>query len=334
VVVAVPLRVEMTILERVRRKAGGKAVEGFFRGVAGLAKVHPQARPARHGVEVLRDIPYLPSGSPDHLLDVYRPTSAGKKLPALLYIHGGGFHILSKDTHWVMGIALARARFVVFTINYRLAPQSRFPAAIDDVCEAYRWVVEHAHEYGADASQLVVAGESAGANLTTAVTVAACFERSERYARRVFETGIVPKAVMPACGILQVSDAQRFARRRPDMPKFVGDRIEEVMVAYLGNRDTVPGSRPELDFADPLLVFERREEPARPIPPFFVPCGTADPLLDDSRRLASALRSMNVTVDEKYYPGEVHAFHAFVFRAQARKCWNDSYAFLDRHVPR
>ncbi len=324
----------MSILERVRKRAGGKVVEGFFRGMAGLGQMHPRARPARHGVEVLRDIPYLADGKPEHLLDVYRPTTTKEKLPALLYVHGGGFHILSKDTHWVMGIALARARFVVFSINYRLAPANRFPAAIEDVCDAYRWVAEHGHEYGADVSQLVVAGESAGANLATAVTVAACFERSEPWAQRVFDTGVVPKAVMPACGILQVSDAQRFARRRPDMPKFVGDRIEEVMVAYLGSRDTVPGSRPELDFCDPLLVFERREKPARTIPPFFVPCGTADPLLDDSRRLASALRVMNVVVDEKYYPGEVHAFHAFVFRAQARKCWNDTYAFLDQHVPR
>src|SRR6185436_19621791 len=167
----------MSILQRVSRRAGGKVVEGFFRGMAGLGQLHPRARPARHGVEVIRDVPYLPSGKSDHLLDVYRPVGerGEQKLRALLYIHGGGFHILSKDTHWVMGIALARARFVVFSVNYRLAPTHRFPAAVEDCCEAYRWVVEHAAEYGADASQLVVAGESAGGNLTAAMTVAACY---------------------------------------------------------------------------------------------------------------------------------------------------------------
>jgi acetyl esterase len=326
----------MGIVERVSRRAGGKVVEGFFRGMAGLGQLHPRARPAKHGVELIRDVPYQATGSGDHLLDVYRPIGASPDapLPALLYIHGGGFHILSKDTHWVMGIALARARFVVFSVNYRLAPTHRFPAAVEDVCEAYRWVTEHGAEYGADVSQLVVAGESAGGNLAAAVTLAACFEREEPWARRVFETGVVPKAVMPACAILQVTDTQRFQRRRPDMPRFVAERIEDVMLAYLGSRDIVPGSRAELDFCDPLLVFERQDAPARPIPPFFVPCGTADPLLDDSRRLASALRAMSVVVDEKYYPGEVHAFHAFVFRPQAKKCWNDTYAFLDTHVPR
>jgi acetyl esterase len=325
----------MGILERVSRRAGGRIAEGFFRGMSGLGQLHPRARPARHGVEVIRDVAYLPSGSREHHLDVYRPVAQrGARLPALLYIHGGGFHILSKDTHWVMGIALARARFVVFSINYRLAPQHRFPAAIEDVCDAYAWVVRNAHEYGGDASRLVVAGESAGGNLTAAVTIAACYRREERYAKRVFDTGVVPRAAMPACALFQVTDTQRFKRRRPDMLKFVADRVEEVSAIYLGSMDVVPGSRRELDLCDPVLAFERRERPDRPLPPFFLPCGTADPLLDDNRRMASALRAMGVVVDERYYPGEMHAFHAFVFRPQARQCWAHTYAFLDAHVPR
>jgi len=325
----------MSVFERVGRRAGGRLAEGFFRGMSGLGQLHPRARPARHGIEVIRDVAYLPSGSKEHHLDVYRPIdSKGARLPALLYIHGGGFHILSKDTHWVMGIALARHRFVVFSINYRLAPQHRFPAAIEDVCDAYAWVVRNAHEYGADASKLVVAGESAGGNLAAAVTIAACYRRDEPYAKRVFDTGVVPKAAMPACAIFQVTDTRRFKRRRPDMLKFVADRVEEVGAIYLGSLDVVPGSRAELDFADPVLALERREKPDRPLPPFFLPCGTADPLLDDNRRMANALRAMNVEVDERYYPGEMHAFHAFVFRQQARQCWGHTYAFLDRHVPR
>jgi acetyl esterase len=304
--------------------------------MAGLGQLHPRARPARHGVEVVRDVPYLHSGSSDHHLDVYRPvgTTAGQRLPALLYVHGGGFRILSKDTHWVMGIALARARFVVFSINYRLAPEHPFPAAVEDACEAYRWVVEHADEYGGDVSQLVLAGESAGANLVSALAVAACFRRNEPYAKAVFDTGVVPKAVMPACGLLQVTDTQRFARRKAELPRFVADRIEEVSHAYFGRKDVMPGERPELDLADPLLVLEGTTPAARPLPPFFVPCGTADPLLDDTRRIAAALRERSVVVDERYYPGEMHAFHAFVFRAQAKKCWADTYSFLDTHVPR
>ena len=95
--------------------------------------------------------------------------------------------------------------------------------------------------------------------------------------------------------------------------------------------ELVEGAFEALDLADPLCFFERGPEPARPVPPFFLPVGTKDPLLDDTRRLARALRAMGVSAEEEYYPGEIHAFHAFVMRAAARKCWGDTFAFLARH---
>ena len=88
-----------------------------------------------------------------------------------------------------------------------------------------------------------------------------------------------------------------------------------------------------LDLADPVVALERGETPARPLPPFFLPVGTRDPLLNDTRRRGAALRALGGTAEEKYYPGELHAFHAFVMRRAARQCWADTYAFLDRHVP-
>jgi len=78
---------------------------------------------------------------------------------------------------------------------------------------------------------------------------------------------------------------------------------------------------------------ERGEKPARPLPPFFLPVGTKDSLLPDTRRLGEALRALGGEAVEKYYPGELHAFHAFVMRGIARQCWADTFEFLDRHVP-
>ena len=60
--------------------------------------------------------------------------------------------------------------------------------------------------------------------------------------------------------------------------------------------------------------------------------GTADPLLDDTRRLARALDRLCVPHQARYYPGEIHAFHAFVFRQAARRCWQDQFAFIDRYL--
>jgi acetyl esterase len=70
----------------------------------------------------------------------------------------------------------------------------------------------------------------------------------------------------------------------------------------------------------------------RPLPPFFAPVGTRDPLLDDTRRLEKALAALDVPCEARYYPGGIHAFHALVWDPAARRCWRDALAFLDRHM--
>ena len=277
---AIPMR---KTLQHIRRQAGALVADGFFSGISRAGRLHPLANPARHQVEVQRDVPYADSGRPEHRLDVYLPRMSPGPHPIVLYAHGGGFRILSKDTHWLMGLAFARRGYLVFNISYRLAPAHPYPAAIADACSAYAWVARNAARFGGDLSRLVVAGESAGANLAAAMAVAACYKRDEPHARAVFDTGVVPRAALPACGILQVSDTDRFARRKK-LPLLLLDRLHEVEFAYLRGWDQAkPG---ELDLADPLLVLERDERPARPLPAFFAAVGTADPLLDDTRPLA------------------------------------------------
>src|SRR5262245_53800702 len=271
-------------IRMLRMKAGVPVVDGAFRGLSPLGQLHPRANPARHGVEVLRDIPYLATGLAAHTLDVYRPERRDGPLPVVLYIHGGGFRILSKDTHWIMALAFARRGHVVFNINYRLAPEHRFPAGLEDSCAALLWVRQHAARYGGDPARRALGGESAGATLVTALAVAAAGRRPEPYARAVFDAALQLRAAMPACGILQVSDWERFARRRK-LAGYITDRIAEVGIGYLGRpRDGVP-----LDLADPLIILEQAGPPERPLPPFFTFVGTRDPILDDTRRLHAAL---------------------------------------------
>lgn len=318
--------------DSLRRRVGALFVDNFFRTMASAGRLHPLSRPERHGVEILRDIPYDAGGAHDLRLDVYRPTDRAERLPVVLYVHGGGFRILSKDTHWIMGLAFSRRGYLVFNIDYRLGPRHPYPAAIQDCCAALRWVAANAARYGGDLDRVAFAGESAGGNLVTSLAVATSYARPEPWARAAWDTGLSARAVVPACGLLQVSDPGRFARRKSKMSAFVQDRINEVTASYLGRgRAGAPGDL-DLDLADPLVVFERGERPERPLPPFFVPVGTRDPLLDDSRRLKSALDRLGATCDVRYYPGEMHAFHALVWRKNARQCWADTFAFLDRHV--
>lgn len=307
---------------RMRKAVGAFLVDGFFMNGSRLAKLHPRARPERHGVEVLRDLPYRPGGR-EHWLDVYRPKQREGLLPVVLYVHGGGFRILSKDSHWLMALAFARAGYVVFNINYRLAPRHPYPAAIEDCADAYDWVLHNAERFGGDAGRLSLAGESAGANLVTAMTIAATYERPEPYAKKIFANGVVPRATLPACGLHQVTDVERLARRR-HLPPFILDRLVEVTENYLPVE--VAGS--SLEMADPVCILEQGARPARPLPPFFIPCGTKDPILDDSRRLGRALEALGARADVRIYPGEMHAFHALMWRRHAKQCWADTHAFL------
>src|SRR6185436_2105616 len=136
----------------------------------------------------------------------------------------------------------------------------------------YAWVAEHAAEYGGDLDRVVIAGESAGANLATGLAVSTSYRRPEPWARKVWDTGVRPRAIVAACGILQVSDAARFQRRRPHLSRFIADRLEEVSDSYLGRG--VVHAEGSLDLADPVVVFERGATPDRPLPAFFVPVGT------------------------------------------------------------
>jgi acetyl esterase len=315
--------------ERIRRRAGSFLVDGFYGGLAGLFRHHPLAQPERYHVEVLRDVPYTASGEPEHLLDVYRPTDREGPRPVVLYIHGGGFRILSKDTHWVMGLAFARRGFTVFNINYHLAPAHRYPTAFEDAAAAYAWVARNAAAYGGDLGTFVLAGESAGANLVTALTVAACYRRDEPAARAVWDTGLHPRGLWAACGLLQVTDTHRFARRRP-LSALVLDRLIEVETSYLGAG--AAGDDPRYDLCDPLRVLERGAPPERPLPACFASVGTADPVLDDTRRLKAAYDRLGADCEARYYPGEMHAFQALAFRKNARRCWRDTFAFFEQHL--
>jgi acetyl esterase len=125
----------------------------MMRGAAALASGLgrlPPLRPERHGLEITRDVVYREGGDRFQRLDVYRPRDPGSPLPALLYLHGGGFQFFDKASHWSLAARFARAGAVVFNANYRLAPAHPYPAAAEDAAAAFLWVVRHAARFGAD----------------------------------------------------------------------------------------------------------------------------------------------------------------------------------------
>jgi acetyl esterase len=315
----------MTLWHRAR----SLVAESFFQGLAGLGALHPFARPERHGVEIERDLAYGTSHPTWQKLDLYRPVNRPKPWPVVFYAHGGAFHLLSKDTHWLMGLVFARYGYLCVNISYRLAPRDPYPAAIEDTCLAYRWLAEHIDELGGERTRVAVAGESAGGNLITALTLATTQRRSEPFAQATFDTGLVPRATLPFCAMLEVSRPERFSERRR-MPRWIDGMIRDASTSYLHGHSASPSEATAL--ADPLRIIEAASPSAfdRPLPPFFAPVGTRDPLLDDTRRLEKALAALSVPCEARYYPGGIHAFHAMVWNPAARRCWRDALAFLDR----
>ncbi len=134
----------------------------------------------------------IPGPGQDLTLRIYEPREAkpGEKLPVLLWFHGGGFVIGNLDTHDHACRALAtQADCLVVAVDYRLAPEARFPAAVDDCMAALRWLALHAVEIGGDPGRIAVGGDSAGGNLAT---VCAILARNDGYPRLAFQLLVYP----------------------------------------------------------------------------------------------------------------------------------------------
>lgn len=315
----------MTPREPARSHVAGVAVDLGLRALSQAGSVHPACRRWRTGVgRTAVDVPYVP-GAAVQRLDVWRPDQADGPLPVLLYLHGGGFRIGSKRMHWMFGAGYARLGFAVFLPDYRLQRHpggAAWPNAFEDARDALRWVLDHAHEHGADPSRgLVVAGESAGANLTLALGLAAALDLDQPEARTVRALRPPLTALLPACGLLQVSRPERYLDR-DDIPAWMKDRIRVSCRAYLPDGDPTGKA-----LADPLCVLEAAA-PGFAFPPVHAPVGGADPVLEDSLRLGRALHRLGLRGEVPVTAGAGHAFHAFVWSDRARACWSAQARFL------
>jgi acetyl esterase len=300
----------------------GGCVDTGFEFLSWIGKKSWYGNLDRYGVEITTDILYGEHGDSTSM-DLYRPKDVKGQLPVILYIHGGAFRALSKNSHWLMGRMFAQAGYLVVNINYRLAPKNPFPAAIEDCCEAWGWIIKNIHLHGGDKESIAIAGESAGANLALSLGICTTFERPEKWAQQVYSYGIIPRAILPACGIFQVSNPERFLDKR-FVSRLNYANLRDIQQSYLPQEE-------QLTLADPQCILET-SQPKREFPPTFLCVGTWDPLIKDTVRLADTLRKLGVKVEDKYYPGEVHAFHALIFRKNAVLCWKEMIAFTNKYL--
>ncbi len=314
--------------------AMGRTVDLAAHGLSHLGyRVLPRAIADWREVEVQRNIPYRDTGSRDHFLDIYRRRDTRRSLPTVLYIHGGAFSMMSKDTHQVMAYVLAARGYQVFNINYRLAPAHSYPKPLEDAAAALGWVLDHGAEYGADLDRLAIMGESAGANLTAALAYCATHPRPEPFAREVFDRAPKFRCVAPIYGALDLEDMERFwrdPRKARRLAWWIKGILRTTASSYLGSNLEGSVSCP---LASPLRLFEESPtDGSRPLPPFFATVGTADPLLSDTVRLREALQTRGTECELHVFRGEIHAFNVMLWRKAAREHWRALFGFLGRHM--
>ena len=219
---------------------------------------------------------------------VYRPV-AGEVMPALVYFHGGGWTIGDVDTHDALCRQLALgARCVVFSVDYRLAPEHPFPAAVEDCFAATRYVAEHADEL--KVRGIAVGGDSAGGNLAAVVSLLA---RDAGAPAIAFQLLVYPATDQRCATPSHERNAEGYLLTR--------DAIQYFRRHYL------PHERDWSDWqASPLLAKSHAD-----LPPALVLTAGYDPLIDEGRAYADKLRAAGVAVDYREYADMVHGFVLF-----------------------
>ncbi|NTY58915.1 alpha/beta hydrolase [Mycolicibacterium sphagni] len=243
------------------------------------APVHPELRVENHQIDG-------PSGPIP--IRVYWPSDVTNP-PVTMYFHGGGFAVGDLDTH--DGTArnhAVGAGTVVVSVDYRLAPEHPYPAAVDDVWAATRWVADHADEFGADGARLAVAGDSAGGTLSAVVAQLA---RDTDGPPIAFQLLWYPSTMWD-------NSLPSFAENA-DAPILDNAAIDAFSRWYAG----------EVDLADPPPgLAPGRAADLTGLPPAYVAVAGHDPLRDDGARYAELLAAAGVTVELHLADTLVHGY--------------------------
>ena len=233
-------------------------------------------------VEKVKDIQYVDDGRKAHRLDVYRPRDGRTGCPVFVYVHGGGWVIGDKREQGLpMMLHLAAHGWVCFTVNYRLSPKVAYPAHLDDVLAAVRWIEEHAADYGGDPGYVVISGGSAGGHLSA---MAALTDRDI-------------DAAVPIYGVYDFTNRDGLR----------GDGFIKYFLERTVMKTPFKTNRQAYEDASPIDNVHHEA------PPFLVIHGANDSLVPvgEARAFVRTLREAGVPVAYAELPGAQHAFEVF-----------------------
>lgn len=233
---------------------------------------------------------------------VYTPDGPGP-FPVILYFHGGGWVFADRKVYdgGARGIA-KEANAIVVSVDYRLAPENKFPAAHDDALAAYRWVAANAKSLNGDPQRLAIAGESAGGNLAVATAIAAK------------KSGLTqPKHVLAIYPVAQTNTQTESYQKYADAVPL----NRPMMLWFISQVTKSPA-----DLKDPRIDLVHAN--LQGLPPVTIINAEVDPLRDDGALLETALRSAGTPVERQVYPNVTHEFFgtaAVVTKAKAAQAY-------------
>jgi acetyl esterase len=238
----------------------------------------------------------------------YDPQSSAPA-PALIYFHGGGWVLGGLDSHDHVCRALANSiPCQVFSVDYRLAPEHKFPAAVDDSYAATAWIAEHADELRIDPARIAVGGDSAGGNLAAVVSQLA---REQSGPHLVFQFLIYPGTDMG----MEMPSIEENA----DAPILTKAAMQWFVNHYLNG---------EADCANPLASPLRATDLSG-LPPAFIITAECDPLRDEGEAYGELLKKQGVPVDVERYSGMPHGFFSMAAGLDtARRAFTDAVSRL------
>jgi acetyl esterase/lipase len=254
-----------------------------------------------------------PVGAPDVPVIIYRPKGATGVLPCIFHIHGGGYVGGSAESlEGVHRPLAADLGCVLISVNYRLAPETRFPGAIEDCYAALGWLFANARELSVDTARLGVMGESAGGGLAAAL---ALLVRDRGEHRLSFQHLIYP-----------MLDDRTVVH--PEPHPYAGEYIwtpESNAFGWSALLGVAPGS----DGVSPYAAAARAES-LKGLPPAFISTGSLDLFLEEDLEYARRLLREGVPVEFHVYPGGFHGFNIAAGAAVAQAAQRDSRAALKR----
>ena len=246
----------------------------------------PAALMAAMGVKK-QDMTY-PTAGTNQAIRIYTPEGAAGPLPVIVYIHGGGWVIADLDTYEASTMALAKKTgAIVASVEYRHAPEFRFPAAHDDTFAAYQWVLQNAGQFGGDPRRVAVAGESAGGNMAINVAIKARDMNVQGPLHMLL--------VYPVSGTDLTTPSYKENENAVPLSK---NAIEW----FVQNTIQSPA-----DLQDARLNIIGKANVAN-LPPATIITADIDPLASDGLLLTEKLRAAGVKVTYQPYQGVTHEF--------------------------